>query len=222
MTTTTITRSALALVFFAAPLAAQISSRRPDHGNGRSTTTTTTSNGSVLGGVLGGTSRSTDRIPPGQLPPRGMCRVWIDGVPPGQQPPVTDCATAQREAYGRANAHVIYGDQQSFPGKGKGKFKNKFKNKDKSVYDSRTASRQCSVWDVVVSGGQQVPVCRDRTQRGGTVLDRRSRGGEDEDDDFDNDNERDERDNSRFDRGDREERSGKHSKSKRGKGHGDN
>ena len=211
MTTTTYSRVVLALAVLAAPLSAQIDVRRPDHGRDRSRTTTT-SDGTVLGGVLGGTTRSTDRIPPGHLPPRGMCRVWIDGVPPGQQPPVTDCATAQRDAYGRANAHVIYGDERSFPGKGKGKFK-----KSRGGYgSSRTTSQSCSVWDVVVVGGQQVPVCRDRTQQG-SVLDRRSR---DRDDELDDDDEREERD-ARFDRSRRGERSEHHGKSKRGKGHGD-
>jgi hypothetical protein len=59
-------------------------------------------------------------IPRGQLPPAGLCRVWIQGVPPGRQPAVTDCATAEAQAAQTANARVIYGDQQSFPGKGKG------------------------------------------------------------------------------------------------------
>ena len=215
MTTTTIARTALALAVFATPLAAQINTRRPDHG-GRSTTTTTTSNGSVLGGVYGNTTRSSTRIPPGQLPPRGMCRVWIDGVPPGQQPPVTDCATAQREAYGRANARVIYGDDQSFPGKGKGKFK----NKNSSVYDSRTTSRQCSVWDVVVRGGQQVPVCRDGSQQG-RVINRRSRGGDDDEVNDDDNDDRDERGSQlqRVNGSNASEKS--HRKSKHGKGHGD-
>jgi hypothetical protein len=55
-------------------------------------------------------------VPPGQMPSRGMCRVWIDGVPPGRQPRQTDCRTAERQRvyyeqrYGR-NARVIYGDR---------------------------------------------------------------------------------------------------------------
>jgi hypothetical protein len=69
---------------------------------------------------------SRDRIPPGQLPPAGMCRIWIDGVPPGQQPAPTDCQTAV--ANKPANARIIWGDQQSFPGKGKGKFKSHDRN----------------------------------------------------------------------------------------------
>ena len=64
-----------------------------------------------------------DNVPPGQRPPAGMCRIWIDGVPPGRQPAPTDCGTAV--ATRPANARVIYGDRtNSFPGKGKGKWKN--------------------------------------------------------------------------------------------------
>ena len=48
-------------------------------------------------------------IPPGQMPPAGLCRVWIDGVPPGRQPRATDCATARAQA--PANARIIYGSQ---------------------------------------------------------------------------------------------------------------
>jgi len=68
--------------------------------------------------------RGSSKVPPGHLPPRGMCRVWIDGVPPGRQPAATSCAQAQadRVQYG-ANARVIYGDDESFPGKGNGKFR---------------------------------------------------------------------------------------------------
>lgn len=46
-------------------------------------------------------------LPPGQRPPPGMCRIWIDGVPPGHQPAPTDCATAERSR--PPNARVIYG-----------------------------------------------------------------------------------------------------------------
>lgn len=72
--------------------------------------------------------RASSKIPRGHLPPKGMCRVWIDGVPPGQQPPVTDCATAERNR--TVNSRVIYGDRESFPGKGKGQFKNGDRDRD--------------------------------------------------------------------------------------------
>lgn len=56
-----------------------------------------------------GRGRNVDGVPPGMRPPAGMCRVWVNGVPPGQQSGVTDCATAQAQAQGRANSRVLYG-----------------------------------------------------------------------------------------------------------------
>jgi hypothetical protein len=54
-----------------------------------------------------GRGNGAGRVPPGHLPPAGMCRIWIDGVPPGRQPEPTDCATARRRV--PDNARVIYG-----------------------------------------------------------------------------------------------------------------
>jgi hypothetical protein len=117
-------------VLAAAPLAAQGNFRTGSIDPARRTPTGTS--GSVLGDILG-TQRdsvqrrkNSDKIPPGQLPPAGMCRIWIDGVPPGRQPAPTDCQTAV--ATKPANARVIWGDQSAFPGKGEGKF-NKGKGK---------------------------------------------------------------------------------------------
>jgi hypothetical protein len=45
-------------------------------------------------------------IPPGHMPPAGMCRIWIRGVPAGRQPAPTDCVSAERNR--PANATVIY------------------------------------------------------------------------------------------------------------------
>jgi hypothetical protein len=47
------------------------------------------------------------RIPPGQMPPTGMCRIWIDGVPPGRQPAPMNCEVAARRR--PVNSHLIYG-----------------------------------------------------------------------------------------------------------------
>lgn len=47
------------------------------------------------------------RIPQGQMPPAGMCRIWVDGVPPGRQPAPMNCEVAARRLPG--NGHLIYG-----------------------------------------------------------------------------------------------------------------
>lgn len=52
-------------------------------------------------------------IPPGQMPPAGMCRVWYDGVPPGRQPRATSCREAERIAARSRDARVIYGDDRN-------------------------------------------------------------------------------------------------------------
>lgn len=122
----------------AAPLMAQGKSRAGEI-NPR-TRTTTSAGGQVLGQVLGqdqqqGTTRKSDRIPPGQLPPAGMCRIWIDGVPPGRQPAPTDCQTAV--ATKPANARVIWGDQTAFPGEANGKFSKHGKHKNKIKHEGR-------------------------------------------------------------------------------------
>ncbi len=48
-------------------------------------------------------------IPPGQMPPAGMCRVWYEGVPPGRQPAPINCRDAERVAARSRDARVIYG-----------------------------------------------------------------------------------------------------------------
>ena len=58
-----------------------------------------------------GNRGSSAGVPPGQMPPAGMCRIWIDGVPPGRQPRATDCATARRNA--PRNSRIIYGPRTS-------------------------------------------------------------------------------------------------------------
>jgi hypothetical protein len=49
-------------------------------------------------------------IPPGQLPPPGLCRVWYDGVPPGRQPRAMSCREAEVIAARNPQARVIYGE----------------------------------------------------------------------------------------------------------------
>ncbi len=48
------------------------------------------------------------RVPNGQLPPPGLCRVWYPGVAPGRQPGPTSCRAAERQA-ARSGARVVYG-----------------------------------------------------------------------------------------------------------------
>jgi hypothetical protein len=125
--------AAIGLMLGAASLDAQIVPRTDgDNRTGRSTERGT-SVGDVIeaarrrAGVYGDETMSRDsrstRVPRGHLPPRGMCRVWIDGVPPGHQPAPTSCTQAERDRFRYSNARVIYGDRESFPGKGKGKWK---------------------------------------------------------------------------------------------------
>ena len=114
-----------ALVAFATPLAAQGNFRTGGIDPTRQPSATMPSGG-VIGDILGARRdsvqrRKSDHVPPGQRPPAGMCRIWIDGVPPGQQPAPTDCQTAV--ANKPSNARILWGDQSAFPGKGKGKFR---------------------------------------------------------------------------------------------------
>lgn len=54
--------------------------------------------------------RDRDGIPPGQRPPAGMCRIWLNNVPAGQQPAPTDCATAVRNR--PEGARIIFSDER--------------------------------------------------------------------------------------------------------------
>jgi len=121
-------------------------------------------------GILG--SRSSDRIPSGHMPSRGMCRVWIDGVPPGHQPRQTDCRTAERQRpyyeqrYGR-NARVIYGDRSH----------GRYDTRNGTIYGSRSG-RDCRYVERVVFGRViRQQVCDDNGvyDRNGRVYDRNRR-----------------------------------------------
>jgi hypothetical protein len=50
------------------------------------------------------------RVPPGQLPPANLCRVWYNGQPAGRQPGPTSCREAENIASRTRNARVIYGE----------------------------------------------------------------------------------------------------------------
>jgi hypothetical protein len=62
-------------------------------------------------------------VPADARPPKGMCRIWIDGVPAAQQPAATDCPTAVKNR--PTNGRVIFGDD--FPDSAKGKGTDKLK-----------------------------------------------------------------------------------------------
>jgi len=54
------------------------------------------------------TARKHAPIPADERPPKGMCRIWLDGVPAAQQPAATDCATALKNR--PPNGRVVFGD----------------------------------------------------------------------------------------------------------------
>jgi hypothetical protein len=64
---------------------------------------------------------SAKAVPAESRPPKGMCRIWLDGVPAAQQPAPTDCQTAVKNV--PANGHVLFGDdfKDSAKTNGKGK-----------------------------------------------------------------------------------------------------
>jgi hypothetical protein len=49
-------------------------------------------------------------VPPGQLPPANLCRVWYEGQAAGRQPRPTNCREAESTASRTRNARVIYGE----------------------------------------------------------------------------------------------------------------
>ena len=55
--------------------------------------------------------KGTTAIPADARPPKGMCRIWIDGVPAAQQPAATDFPSAVKNR--PANGRVIFGDDYS-------------------------------------------------------------------------------------------------------------
>jgi len=69
--------------------------------------------GAAAQGVPPKTRPDTTRsaIPREALPPKGMCRIWMDGVPLARQPAPTDCATAIRNK--PPNARVLFPDDST-------------------------------------------------------------------------------------------------------------
>jgi hypothetical protein len=50
--------------------------------------------------------RKVTKVPPGQYPPAGKCRLWYDGVAPGKQPKATECSKLKGKV--PANSFVLY------------------------------------------------------------------------------------------------------------------
>lgn len=73
------------------------------------------------------------RVPPGHMPPPGMCRVWYDGVPPGHQPAPTNCDAAAADAYYNGG-RVIYGEVA---------YRDRHAHRD----HSHDRDRYCDEWD---------------------------------------------------------------------------
>ena len=63
------------------------------------------------------TARRSAQIPADARPPKGMCRIWIDGVPAAQQPAATDCRTAIKNL--PPNGRVLFGDDSPDSSKAK-------------------------------------------------------------------------------------------------------
>jgi hypothetical protein len=122
-------------------------------------------------------------VPPGQRPPAGMCRVWIEGVPPGRQPAVTDCVTARATA--PLNSRIIYGSDAPFPGRAIGRFRDgncEFERRGTNLGDiffglrtsRRDLNRDCRVSASRTRDlGVWYPVGRDRN--GNVIYERRVR-----------------------------------------------
>jgi hypothetical protein len=62
-----------------------------------------------------GAEKREQAVPKEYMPPRGMCRVWVDNVPAARQPAPTDCPTAIRNR--PPNAKVIFGPARTKDGK---------------------------------------------------------------------------------------------------------
>lgn len=120
-------------------------------------------------------------VPPGQRPPAGMCRVWMDGVPAGRQARPTDCATARATA--PLNSRIIVGADEPFPGRAVGRFRDgdcDFERRPSNIGDiilGRRSTDRNRDGDCRVSGGRDAgvwyPVGRDRN--GNVIYERRTR-----------------------------------------------
>ena len=100
----------------------------------------------VIGGALLASASVAEgqrgKVPKGQMPSAGMCRIWIDGVPPGRQPAQTDCATARANA--PANSRILTGLNT---GNVSGTYDPRYPNRTGGTYDPRYPNRTGGVYD---------------------------------------------------------------------------
>jgi hypothetical protein len=102
-------------------------------------------------------------VPPGQLPPAQLCRVWYSDRAPGRQPSVTSCQTAESIAARDRRARVIYGEDAYYTryGYGNDPYDNRYPDRygypenDRGVYRGRDR-------DPRIAGGTYDPYSRDR------------------------------------------------------------
>jgi len=81
-------------------------------------------------------STRRNSIPADARPPKGMCRIWLDGVPAAQQPAATDCPTAIKNR--PTNGRVIFGDDPADSSKAKATGKGKLPPNIKGFTDMKS------------------------------------------------------------------------------------
>jgi hypothetical protein len=86
-----------------------------------------------------GRGRGNAGIPPGHMPPAGVCQVWFEGVPPGRQPGPMNCRDAERVAQRNRYARVIYGNDR--------RYDDRYDNRSGGPYDDRYAGRYDDRYD---------------------------------------------------------------------------
>lgn len=87
-------------------------------------------------GQLAASPALAQRIPNGQLPPPGECRVWLPDRPAGQQPPPTSCRLAERQA-DRWGGRVVYGGDRD---------DDRWDDDDDDRWDGRNDQRRFNLW----------------------------------------------------------------------------
>ena len=94
-------------------------------------------------------------VPPGQLPPPDLCRVWYDDRPNGRQPAATNCRQAEAIASRDRNARVVYGANVYYDA-GRGGFGTNSRYpdpRDGSIDNDRGVRRDGRVRDPRINGG---------------------------------------------------------------------